>query len=70
MLFSSVDSLMSNEARSLNKGFPTLTALIGLLPCMYSQMLNETSVPIESFPTFFTLVGSFSSMDSLMFNKA
>lgn len=69
-LFCTVDSLMPDEAGSLNKGLPTLTALIGLLPGVDSQVLNETSIPIEGFPTFFTLIGSFSSMDSLMFNEA
>lgn len=61
---------MSNETRPLNEGLPTLTALIRLLPCVNSQVLNEARVPIESFPALFTFIGSFSGMDSLVFNQA
>lgn len=69
-LFSTVDSLMSNETRPLNEGLPTLAALIGLLPRVNSQVLNEARVPIESFPTLFTFIGSFSGVDSLVLNQA
>lgn len=61
---------MPNETRPLNEGLPALAALVGLLPCVDSQVLNEPRVAIERFPTLFAFIGPFSGVDSLVFNQA
>lgn len=57
-------SLMHSELRLSTEGFPTFSALIGLLPCMSSLMNCEGRLLAEDFGTFYTLIQFLPCMSS------
>lgn len=57
------------KMRALAEAFATFTALVGLLPCVGSLMLNKVGTLAETTATLITLIGLFSGMNSLVLNE-
>jgi len=64
-----MESLVLNKMGAVSVSLSTLIALIGLFPCVGSEMNYELRGLPEGLTTFITLIGLLSSVDSLMPNE-
>uniref|UniRef100_A0ABI8AQJ3 Uncharacterized protein n=1 Tax=Felis catus TaxID=9685 RepID=A0ABI8AQJ3_FELCA len=66
---SSMNSLVSSEARAFTKGFLTLVALIWPFSSVNPSMVTEVGASPKGLPTFTALIWPFSSVNSLVFKE-
>lgn len=61
---------MDDKAGVLREGFPTLAALVGLLPCVSPLMQDEVRLLEEGFPTLATAIGLLAGVDAVVDDEA